>query len=222
MADQAPRPRGRRPSGTGADTRDDIIEAARRVFATKGFDGASLRAIAREAGVDPALIHHYFDGKPDLYFRAVIQPPLGENDPSPADIIQGILDSPHEDLGRRWVESFVTVWDAPGGATRFRALINGVTSHDAALAGLRDFLLRNLFGPVVAQLGVDHPELRAQLAAVHVIGLGVVRYVGAMPDIVALPPAAVAEFYGPRIQEALMGPLPQSVLDTLASREREV
>ncbi len=63
---------GRRPGN--ADTRGEIIEAAKRVFAAKGYDGASLRAVAREAEVDPALVHHYFDGKASLFVAAMALP----------------------------------------------------------------------------------------------------------------------------------------------------
>ena len=63
---------GRRPGN--ADTRGEIVEAAKRVFAAKGYDGASLRAVAREAGVDPALVHHYFDGKASLFVAAMALP----------------------------------------------------------------------------------------------------------------------------------------------------
>src|ERR1700759_2778080 len=63
---------GRRPGN--ADTKGQIIEAAKRVFAAKGYDGASLRAVAREAEVDPALVHHYFDGKPSVFVAAVALP----------------------------------------------------------------------------------------------------------------------------------------------------
>ena len=63
---------GRRPGN--ADTRGEIVEAAKRVFAAKGYDGTSLRAVAREAGVDPALVHHYFDGKASLFVAAMALP----------------------------------------------------------------------------------------------------------------------------------------------------
>ncbi|MEI2819554.1 MAG: TetR/AcrR family transcriptional regulator [Marmoricola sp.] len=65
MATRGPRPQG-------ADTRSDILAAASSVFADKGYAGASVRGIAREAGVDPALVHHYFESKPALFFASVM------------------------------------------------------------------------------------------------------------------------------------------------------
>src|SRR6478735_1566627 len=72
-SDTTPKGRGRRPGGT--DTRAVIVDAARRSFAAKGYDKASMRGIAREAGVDPALVHHYFEGKAGL-FAATLDVPV--------------------------------------------------------------------------------------------------------------------------------------------------
>ena len=59
---------GRRP-GT-PDTRDAILAVARRRFATRGYDATSLRGIAAEAKVDPALLIHYFGTKEGLFVAA--------------------------------------------------------------------------------------------------------------------------------------------------------
>ena len=113
-------PGGRRP-GKG-DTRGEIIEAAQRVFADKGYDEASLRAVAREAGVDPALVHHYFDGKAALFMAAMSLP----FDPRP---VQGAAnaDAASAVLGRgRPVEGFLTMWDqAEGTGSSFASCVGG-------------------------------------------------------------------------------------------------
>src|SRR5580700_9284418 len=92
---------GRRPGN--ADTRGEIVEAATRVFAAKGYDGTSLRAVAREAGVDPALVHHYFDGKASLFVAAMALP----FDPRTVKEHAG---SP-EYSGARTIEAFLSMWD---------------------------------------------------------------------------------------------------------------
>src|SRR5580704_4195348 len=96
---------GRRPGNV--DTRGEIIEAARRIFAAKGYDGTSLRAVAREAGVDPALVHHYFDGKASLFVAAMALPfdprEVKEHAASP------------EYSGARTIESFLSMWDRAEG-----------------------------------------------------------------------------------------------------------
>src|SRR6202042_150198 len=106
---------GRRPGN--ADTRGEIVEAAKRVFAAKGYDGASLRAVAREAQVDPALVHHYFDGKASLFIAAMALPfdpravQQGHGDPTSTS-------SP----GVMVVTGFLTMWDhAEGTGSSFAA-----------------------------------------------------------------------------------------------------
>ena len=77
---------GRRPGNQ--DTREAIIAAAREAFAEKGYDRASIRAIATGAGVDPALVHHYF-GTKDQLFLATVNAPI-----DPAQILPRVLDAP--------------------------------------------------------------------------------------------------------------------------------
>ena len=60
---------GRRPGRS--DTRALILTAALELFAAKGYSGATLRGIAEQADVDPALIHHFFDNKGGLFQHAI-------------------------------------------------------------------------------------------------------------------------------------------------------
>src|SRR6202046_5581195 len=100
---------GRRPGNV--DTKSEIVEAAKRVFAAKGYDGASLRAVAREAGVDPALVHHYFDGKASLFVAAMALP----FDPAQvADHAPGADES--GSIGAGIVLGFLTMWDKAEGS----------------------------------------------------------------------------------------------------------
>src|SRR3954469_11836092 len=109
------RRRGRRPAGQ--DTRTALIEAARAVFAESGYDGATVRAIATRAGVDAAMVNHWFGGKEGLFAQAVLKLPF-----DPLELLKRLLDGAVEDAGERIVRTFVTVWDATGGGT-FAALI---------------------------------------------------------------------------------------------------
>src|ERR1700739_4233560 len=105
---------GRRPGN--ADTRQEIVEAAARVFAEKGYDGTSLRAVARAAGVDPALVHHYFDGKADLFVTAMALPF------DPREVKRANVDSGA--AGSAVVESFVAMWDrAEGSGSAFASCV---------------------------------------------------------------------------------------------------
>ena len=111
------RPRGRRPGN--ADTRAEIIDAALRLFSTEGYDKVSLRQVAREADVDPALIHHYFENKADLFTIAVIATPVED----PADAVRIILDGPRETVGERAVDIIIATFERPGANQRFLALL---------------------------------------------------------------------------------------------------
>lgn len=210
-------PRGRRP--LGADTRGDILAAARKVFATEGYTSATLRGIAREAEVDASLVHHYFDGKVDLFVQAVLAPVPPEQEAGPPqrhivprEIIVGIARGPRDEVGRRWVRAFLETWDSQGGGERFAALLRSAVSSDAALAPLRQFLVAEVFGPVVQALDVDHPELRAQLAGSQLIGLGLARYLGKLPQLVDIDIDILADIVGPNVQRYLVEPLPENLL----------
>ena len=95
-----PARRGRRPAGE--DTRGLITEAARSEFADKGYEGTSMRAVARVAGVDPALVHHYFEGKADLFAQSVVLTRV-----NPAVMVERVLDGPLDTLGDRLVRTFL-------------------------------------------------------------------------------------------------------------------
>src|SRR6266545_3836915 len=98
---------GRRPGNQ--DTREAILAAARATFADRGYDRASIRAIATSAGVDPALVHHYFGTKEEL-FLATVNAPI-----DPREVIPEILAGSRDEIGERLVRMFVRVWDSPTG-----------------------------------------------------------------------------------------------------------
>ena len=103
----APRRRGRRPGGT--DTRAELLDAARVEFAQRGYEGATVRVIADRAGVDPAMVNHWFGGKEALFSEA-LQLPV-----NPAEVMTAILPGDPERLAERIVGQFLTVWDQTGG-----------------------------------------------------------------------------------------------------------
>ena len=194
-------PRGRRPGG--ADTRAGIVVAARAEFAETGYDATSLRAIARRAAVDPALVHHYFGGKPEL-FAAVMDVPV-----DPAVLVDRVLAGPRDQVGEALVRTFLAVWDSPEGRPRFQALIRSAVSHEQATRMLREFLTREIFGRVTAALAaegaaVEDVELRAGLAAAQMIGVAMMRYVVEFPAVVAASHEELVERVGPTLQRYLL------------------
>jgi AcrR family transcriptional regulator len=193
-------PRGRRPGGV--DTKKAIIEAARADFAGQGYDATSLRGIARRAEVDPALVHHYFGGKAEL-FAAVMDIPA-----NPAELIAAVVAAPREQVGKNLVLAFLAVWDSADGKQRFQALIRSAVTHEEATRMLREFLTREIFGRVLRALAEPgerpaHLELRAGLAASQMVGLAVMRYIVEFPAVVDASHEDLATLVGPTIQRYL-------------------
>lgn len=194
-------PRGRRPGGV--DTRQAILEAARVDFAEQGYDGTSLRGIARRAEVDPALVHHYFGGKPQL-FAAVMDIPA-----DPAALISAVVNGPRDQVGESLVRTFLAVWDSDAGRQRFQALVRAAVTHEEATRMLREFLTREVFGRVVRELSSDGErpaglEVRAGLAASQMIGLAMMRYIVEVPAVVDATHDELAALVGPTIQRYLV------------------
>ena len=195
-------PRGRRPGGV--DTRASIVEAARTDFAAQGYDATSVRGVARRAGVDPALVHHYFGGKAAL-FAAVMDIPA-----NPAVLIGRVVEGPREQVGERLVRAFLTVWDTAEGQQRFSALIRSAVTHEEATRVLREFLTREVFGRVVdAMAGEDSGEtrdeleLRAGLAASQMVGLALMRYIVRFPAVVGASHDDLVAQLAPTLQRYL-------------------
>src|SRR5437763_8418464 len=128
------RRRGRRPAGQ--DTRTALIEAARAVFAENGYDGATVRAIATRAGVDAAMVNHWFGSKEGLFAQAVLDLPF-----NPDDVLETLLEGDVDQLGERIVRRFLTLWDATEGGV-FPALVRSVAEHEEVAHALRDLFLK--------------------------------------------------------------------------------
>ncbi|MFJ6133676.1 TetR/AcrR family transcriptional regulator [Janibacter terrae] len=192
--------RGRRPGER--DTRADILVAARGLFATKGFDGTSVRAVAREAEVDPALVHHYFAGKASLFAEVVGVPPGFE------DEIVAAVEGPREGAGERIVRTFLAVWDSPQGRAHFQAMIGAVATHEGAARLLQDFVVRTVFVRIAANFadGEDVDELAVAAVGAQMVGLGMLRYVVRLPAMVEADPEDLVAVVGPAVQRLLAPP----------------
>lgn len=189
--------RGRRPGGQ--DTRAALLAASREVFAESGYDGATVRGIATRAGVDAAMVNHWFGGKEGLFAEAVLQLPF-----SPKDIVEALLDGPVQTLGERIVRRFLTVWDTAGGGV-FAALVRSVTAHEQAIHVLRDLFIKYIFSGVLKSTGSDQPEFRATLCASQMIGLGMVRYVAQFEPLASTDLETVVTAVAPNVQHYLTG-----------------
>jgi AcrR family transcriptional regulator len=191
---------GRRPGNQ--DTRQSILDAAREVFADKGFDGASIRAIAGEAKVDPALVHHYF-GTKDKLFLASMNMPL-----DPAELVPKALSGPREEAGERLVRLVLSVWDSPAG-TAAVALLRSAMSNEWTARLLREFVVTQVLRRAIRELGLPGEEagLRSALVASQIAGLAVTRYVLKIEPVASADPETLVRAIGPNVQRYLTGPL---------------
>jgi AcrR family transcriptional regulator len=184
------------------DTRESILDAARRLFADKGFDATTVRAIAADAGVDPAMIHHFWGTKEEL-FRATLQFPI-----DPATEIPEITAGGKDEIGVRLARTFVRIWDSPVGTTG-AALIRSAMSNDWTLRLMREFLTTQILRRVVAELDLDPKEapLRVSLVASQLAGLAMMRYIIKLEPLASLPSDQVVTLVGPTIQRYVTGSL---------------
>lgn len=196
-ADESRR-RGRRPAGE--DTRTALLEAAGVEFTERGFDGATLRAIAERAGVDPAMVNHWFGSK-DALFVAAMQIPL-----NPDEVLPQLLAGPADELAERVVRTFLTVWDADDGGPMV-ALMRSVSSHEGAARMLREFITKLVLGRVIRTVAPDRAELRTSLAATQVAGLGMVRYVLRLEPLASADHDTVVAAIAPNLRRYLTGDL---------------
>lgn len=191
---------GRRPGNP--DTREAILEAARQAFAERGFDKASIRAIAAAAGVDPALVHHYF-GTKDQLFLTVMNSPV-----DPRELLPEVVAGGPEQVGERLVRLFLTVWDSPAGTAGVALLRSGMT-NDWGARILREFLTSQILRRVMKLLHIDPAEapLRSSLVASQMAGLAVMRYVIRLEPLASAPPETVVAAIAPTIQRYVTGDL---------------
>lgn len=200
----AAEPQGRRPGrpSGGSDTREKILAAARELFARNGFANTSVRAVAAEAGVDAALVHHYHGTKQQLFAAAVALPI------DPMIVLGPLRQTPVEQLGRVLPELLLPLWDSQAGTGLIAAMRSMLTGNEVPLA-------RSFFRDVVvAELAprIDEPAgtgvLRAEFAASQLMGVVVARYIIGLEPIATLSAADVVAMIAPTLQRYLTGDLP--------------
>ncbi|WP_433586061.1 TetR family transcriptional regulator [Microbacterium hydrocarbonoxydans] len=198
MTEQAaPRRRGR-PRGV-SDSRERIIAAAVDEFGEQGYEASTIRAIATRAGVDSALVHHYFGTKADLFAEAVGIPMRPDID------VPGILDGPRDEVGERLVRYVLESFEQPEVRRRGVMLMRTAIGSRLTTPLLAGFLSRELIGRIAKRLAVDDAELRATLVASQIAGMLLTRYVLKLGPIAAAPAEELVTRIGPTVQRYLFG-----------------
>ena len=190
---------GRRRGNSG--TREAILVAASRHFAEHGYDRASLRAIAADAGVDQKLIVHYFGPKQRLFVAAVGLPF------NPAEVFSTILDGDSSSRGERLAALVTDVLEQAEIHQRFTGVVRAAASEPEVARMLREFVSREVLAPAASLLGTDDAAFRINLVGSQIVGLVMARYVLAIEPLASMPPRAVAAAIAPTLERYLHGPL---------------
>jgi AcrR family transcriptional regulator len=192
---------GRRPGRPG--TRQEVLDAARQIFADRGYDRASIRDIAAAAGVDPALVHHYFGTKQQL-FLSVMGAPV-----NPVELVPTVLAGGVAELPERLVRTFLSVWDHPVSGPAAVALLRSAHQNEWTARLLKEFLTTQVLRRALAQVELAPSEapLRSALVMSQMLGMAVVRYVLALEPLATAPPEAIVAHLAPTIRRYLTGPL---------------
>ena len=192
--------RGRREGAT--ESREHILATARRLFAEHGFDGTSLRQVAREASVDPAMIHHFFKGKDELFAVSVALPA------DPAQVLEGVDQHDPEHRAEAIVRAVLKLWESPAQHSLV-AFIRGTIGSKAKTLLLREVVTRTVISRIMA--GVPGPPeevaLRGNLVATQVVGVMLVRYVVRLEPLASAAPEEVVRLVAPNVQRYLTGEL---------------
>lgn len=189
---------GRRPGTT--NTREAILDAARGVFHSEGYKGATIRGIAAAAGVDGALVHHYFGSKRGLFVTAM-QLPM-----DPQVVVQMLLASDRDDLGESIARVILDAWESTD-TSPFVALIRSAMADEDSARMLRDLIAEEVIGPIAAHLGTDQPRLRAALVGSQMAGLAMLRYIIRLEPVAKAGRDELVEAIGPTLQRYLTAPL---------------
>ncbi len=194
------RGRGRRPGGP--DTRGQILDAARRSFAERGFGATTIRAVASAADVDPSLVHHYFGSKDDLFLAALAIPV------DPRKLVPAVFEPGLAGAAERLLRVFLSVWDDPESRLPLIALVRSSLVADTPETLLQQGVLRMVLAPMRAILPPAEADRRVQLVLSQMSGLVVTRYLLALEPLASMPAEDVIAWVAPNVQRYLDGPLP--------------
>jgi AcrR family transcriptional regulator len=187
---------GRRPGDSG--TRELILDAAIEEFAEFGYERATIRGIARRAGVDPALVHHYFTNKQQVFVAAMRLPF------DPAAVVQEVLSVEPDEIGAALVGVLTRIWESEETRRPFIALLRSAVSQEQAAEMVRGFVTEALVGPIARRLGSSHARLRATLVGSQVMGFIMLRYIVKVEPLASVPLELVMPAIAPTIHRYLV------------------
>lgn len=188
---------GRRPGGP--DTRQAILDAARAEFAARGYENTSMRAIARSAEVNSALLHHYFGTKDQLFLAALDFPVR------PRDVVAQVLGGERDGIGERIARFAFGLLENPASRERVLAVLRAAATNEQMARLLRGFIEREMIAAISATLDVPNPSLRAELTMTQIVGLIMGRYVLAVEPLASAAVDDLVPLLAPTLQRYLVG-----------------
>ncbi|MGV9319876.1 TetR/AcrR family transcriptional regulator [Streptomyces sp. NPDC003660] len=200
MTEPTPRRRGRPPRAESGDTRDRILGAAREEFSERGYEKTSVRGIAKAAGVDSALVHHYF-GTKEQVFEAAVSVAFAPALEAPDAIAEGPLDT----VGERLTRFVLGVWENPATRTPLLAIVRSAVNNDTAAAVFRRLIAAQLLRRIAGRLDVPDAELRVELAAAQLVGTAMLRYVIKVEPLASADLERIVARLAPVVQGHLTG-----------------
>lgn len=192
---RSPGKRGPRPGAP--DTRAEILAAAGEVFSREGYGRGSVRAVARAAGVDPALVRHYFDSKTELFFEAM-RPPIDL-----AAHAERIAEGDPALVGDRVIAFFVELWDDPVRGPRVVALMRAALDYPEVANLVRELIIEGVITHVAEAVGAKDPPRAAATAASQVFGLAMLRQSARIEPLVSETPESLIARFGPVLTRLL-------------------
>lgn len=192
-------------------TREEILNAARPMFAERGFAGTSIRAIAREAKVDPALVMHYFGDKEGL-FRSALELPV-----NPREILSKVIEGDREKLPERIITTFLAVWEGPVTGEAMQAIVRRVFGEPDSFNLVRDFmgeLIIESLSPALKDVPEDEARTRISLVVSQMLGFVLGRYVVGLDSLQRMTQEEIVTYLEPTLRRYLLTDLGD--LDTSA------
>jgi len=188
---------------TGQQNKQRIIDAAREHFMRDGYEKATVRGIAADAGVDVAMVYYHFGNKEGLFTASVLDTPQ-----HPLHQLANLLEEGPGEIGARLVRDVVQRWDAGASFDLLLTVFRSADIHPLARKLLHDTLAGPVAQQIAEQFGVDNAELRVELVTVHLVGLAFARYQLKIEPMASASIDDLAAWIGPTVQRYLTDPNP--------------
>lgn len=188
---------GRRP-GDPSVTKSEILSAAKSAFAEYGYEGATLRRIAADAGVDAALISHHFGNKENLFVAAHDLPIM------PSEFARILRGAPEGEKGEQIARFALGTLAADD--SRAVSLMRAASTNAQAAAMLREFIDRTLTDPISAMIDAPDARERVALVTAHLLGVLFARHIVGVRELTGAAVDDLVTAIGPTVQGYLTEP----------------